>query len=116
MSDNFTELIFEDQSESEEKELDDLFKMLGMMYYDEHKTSTGSEYWWIIDKINMITGSDTKKCPYCGAEADDDALFCVMCGRALDGNESVNNVCPYCGNELSDGAVFCGMCGNKIGR
>lgn len=51
-----------------------------------------------------------KKCPNCGAQMDDDSLFCTECGKPIP----QGNVCPHCGASLNEGDVFCQCCGKKV--
>lgn len=51
-----------------------------------------------------------KKCPYCGAELNDDCLFCTECGKELPRGI----VCPHCGASVNDGNVFCTECGKRM--
>ena len=51
-----------------------------------------------------------KKCPNCGAQIDDNSLFCTECGKQIP----QGNVCPHCGASVSDGDAFCQSCGNKV--
>ena len=51
------------------------------------------------------------KCPKCGFENQNDAVFCEECGHKLD--EKLT--CPSCGAELREGAKFCVKCGAKVG-
>ena len=51
-----------------------------------------------------------KKCPFCGAELNDDCLFCTECGKELP----KGNACPHCGAQTNDGDAFCQNCGKKI--
>jgi predicted nucleic acid-binding Zn ribbon protein len=51
-----------------------------------------------------------KKCPYCGAQMNDDSLFCTECGKQIP--QGV--VCPHCGASLNEGDVFCQSCGKRI--
>ena len=53
-----------------------------------------------------------KKCPYCGAELNDECLFCTECGKELP----KGTVCPHCGASVNDGDVFCQNCGKRIGK
>ena len=51
-----------------------------------------------------------KKCNYCGAQIEDDNLFCTECGKPV----SQGRVCPHCGVGISDDDVFCSNCGKNI--
>lgn len=60
-----------------------------------------------------------KYCTHCGAELNDDAVFCVNCGKAVEnGQDSAPKIkyCTNCGNELKEGADFCVNCGCRVGR
>lgn len=49
-------------------------------------------------------------CKNCGTENPDESLFCIHCGKRLDGNK----VCPSCGATCPEEALFCNSCGRKI--
>lgn len=51
-----------------------------------------------------------KKCPHCGAELNDDNLFCTECGRELPKGV----VCPHCGASVNEGDAFCTECGKRV--
>ena len=51
-----------------------------------------------------------KKCPFCGAQVDDNSLFCTECGKQIP----QENVCPHCGASVSGGDAFCQNCGRNI--
>ena len=51
-----------------------------------------------------------KKCPYCGAQMNDDSLFCAECGKPFP----QSNVCPHCGASMNEGDTFCQNCGKKL--
>ena len=51
-----------------------------------------------------------KKCPFCGAQIDDNSLFCTECGKQIP----QGNVCPHCGASVSDGDAFCQSCGRNV--
>lgn len=59
-------------------------------------------------------------CKKCGAENDNDDIFCYQCGNKLDSdiitenNEGSEKKCPKCGHILSEGDLFCDECGTKI--
>ena len=51
-----------------------------------------------------------KKCPNCGAQVDDNSLFCTECGKQIP----QSNVCSHCGASVSNGDTFCQNCGNRV--
>ena len=51
-----------------------------------------------------------KKCPFCGAELNDDNLFCTECGKEL----SKGIVCQHCGASVNEGDAFCTECGKRV--
>ena len=53
-----------------------------------------------------------KKCPYCGAQMNDDCLFCTECGKPIP----QGSFCPHCGASMNVGAAFCQNCGKIFGR
>lgn len=53
-----------------------------------------------------------KQCKYCGAQVEDDNLFCTNCGKPI----LQDNECPHCGAKIYDGDVFCTSCGKEIGK
>lgn len=61
-----------------------------------------------------------KKCPYCGAELNDDCLFCTECGKRMDevpqatSSERTKPKCPHCGASMNEGDVFCTECGKNV--
>jgi len=59
-------------------------------------------------------------CTHCGAEINDDAVFCVNCGKAVErpANENSRKIkyCTYCGAELKDEADVCLSCGRRVER
>lgn len=61
-------------------------------------------------------GSFYKKCPKCGADVENEALFCGECGyrfEAQKNNSQPNTVqrCPVCGGDIESDSSFCGECG-----
>jgi predicted amidophosphoribosyltransferase len=51
-----------------------------------------------------------KKCPFCGAELNDDNLFCTECGKELPKGIE----CPHCGASVNEGDIFCTECGKRL--
>ena len=57
-----------------------------------------------------------KICEKCGAEFDDDFVFCPTCGGRLAAAVSFEEqelVCPECGTSIPAGFDFCPMCGTN---
>ncbi|MBO4320110.1 MAG: zinc ribbon domain-containing protein [Treponema sp.] len=52
-------------------------------------------------------------CRNCGIQADEDAIFCKICGVKLSERNN-NKYCFNCGSALDDDAIFCMYCGTKI--
>ena len=52
------------------------------------------------------------KCNKCGAEIEDDALYCRECGCKVKTDEKL--FCRDCGAELIKGSKFCSRCGAKV--
>lgn len=50
-------------------------------------------------------------CPNCGQENQEEAKFCLKCGKEVD----VPTKCPSCGKEILQGALFCSGCGGSVG-
>lgn len=50
------------------------------------------------------------KCNYCGSENNDDAVYCKVCGRRLDGMMS----CPKCKKLIDEDSEFCNYCGTSL--
>ena len=52
-------------------------------------------------------------CIHCGAEIDDDARFCLKCGKPIENDNGVNvKTCPKCGALMESDALFCTKCGH----
>lgn len=49
-------------------------------------------------------------CGSCGTENPDGAVFCMSCGKRLDGKK----ICPKCGKPCEEEAKFCPYCGASL--
>ena len=49
-------------------------------------------------------------CPSCGTENIEDAVYCMRCGRRLDGTAE----CPNCKKRIPAEAEFCIYCGKRV--
>lgn len=52
-----------------------------------------------------------RTCNNCGAQIDNDALFCTECGTK---QEPQKKICTQCGAEIDDDSIFCAECGTKL--
>ena len=50
-----------------------------------------------------------KKCPFCGAINDAEAMFCAQCGQPIS-----KMTCPHCSSEIDPDADFCEVCHHYI--
>ena len=51
-----------------------------------------------------------KKCQNCGAQVDDNSLFCTECGKQIP----QGNACSHCGAPVNSGDSFCQNCGKSL--
>ena len=72
----------------------------------------------IIDRARKnYQVKNMKKCPKCGAEASNEALFCGICGAKLveaPPPPAIPRTCPSCGAEIKPEMVYCPICGQRI--
>ncbi len=119
------------QISAENKTVWDSFTKLGQRYFElfgENPDDSLAEYVAAIrdsrQKIEEYEEQITKlkgltRCPNCGAEMRDAAVFCTACGTKLpepppeEELPTAGNICKSCGKELGDDAVFCPGCGTK---
>lgn len=52
------------------------------------------------------------ECKYCGTPNPEGAVFCMECGKRLDGMQ----VCPSCGKLVADEGKFCPFCGQRLAQ
>ncbi len=108
-----------------EKQIMDLYTIVGKSYYERHKTDANAEEQQRITAINALFKQidDLKqqikeiegieKCPNCGADVPRDALFCNNCGSKII-KEAAGGHCANCGMPLAAGSMFCAHCGTKV--
>jgi DNA-directed RNA polymerase subunit RPC12/RpoP len=119
------------QISAENKIIWDNYTKLGQRYYElngENPDDCLAEYVEAIrnarQKIEEYEQQVTKlkgltRCPNCGAEMKDAAVFCTACGTKLpepppeEEQPAAGHACKNCGRELGDGTVFCPGCGTK---
>ena len=51
-----------------------------------------------------------KQCKHCGAQTENNSLFCPKCGKPIPQDKT----CSHCGATINDGDLFCTNCGVKL--
>lgn len=124
---NFKDVTkFKNNISGYEKQITELYTVVGKGYYERHKNDPATEDKINIDAINSLFKqiNDLKeqikeiegitKCPKCGADVPNDASFCNNCGCKIIKEAEGFKKCPNCGNNVSNNALFCVNCGYKI--
>lgn len=69
------------------------------------------------EQIRVLKG--VKKCPHCGGEVPQNAVFCGSCGRKVTEEELKEETgvrfCTVCGAKVEPDFAFCVNCGQKLG-
>ena len=73
-----------------------------LKYYEEYFGKTGEQ-----EDIKI----DFEVCKSCGAKNDEEAVFCLECGKAIK-----YKPCKQCGEPNKHEALFCTNCGNGFGE
>ena len=124
---NFTDVTkYKNTISDYEKQIIALYTVVGKDYYERHKNDPNTEDKKNIDAIsslfNQISELKQKikelegvtKCPNCGNDVPQDALFCNNCGCKISKEAQSNKKCPNCGSFVPQDAMFCNNCGCKI--
>jgi rRNA maturation endonuclease Nob1 len=120
------------QINSQEEVINAAYLQIGRDCYEQHKGDAGSPYaeqFRVINdalaqieqlrrEIQVIKG--VRRCPACGAEMSNEAVFCPSCGAksapvSVSGEAApAQKQCPGCGTVLAADAAFCPNCGTKV--
>ena len=124
---NFADITkFKNTISDYEKQIIALYTVVGKDYYERHKNDPNTEDKKNIDAIsslfNQISELKQKikelegvtKCPNCGNDVPQNALFCNNCGCKISKEAQSNKKCPNCGSFVPQDALFCNNCGCKI--
>lgn len=102
---------------------------LGAAYYERHKNEHHTEFEEKLEAIRAVYAeinqyqklvdevSTRKRCPACGAELMEGAVFCSLCGTRIP--EAANSpegqkVCPQCHAAVDPEDAFCSLCGADL--
>ena len=108
-----------------EKQIMDLYTIVGKAYYDRHKDDANAVERQRIMAINslfqQIDGLKQQikeiegltKCPNCGGDVPRDALFCNNCGSKIV-KETSGRHCSNCGMPIAADSMFCAHCGSRV--
>lgn len=110
-----------------EKQIVDLYTIIGKAYYENHKEDLEAEELQHIQAINALRTQikdlqekvkelkGVVKCPQCSADVKKEAQFCSNCGyRMVVASTELH--CSNCGAVVSEDIVFCSNCGTRIER
>lgn len=110
-----------------EKQIVDLYTIIGKAYYENHKEDLEAEELQHIQAINALRTQikdlqekvkelkGVVKCPQCSADVKKEAQFCSNCGyRMVVASTELH--CSNCGAVVSEDSVFCSNCGTRIER
>lgn len=125
--------------ESEKRQLDDLYKELGMKYYVTAGEAPAEQLAEIVGRIRAVCDkiADLEeqqrvirgqgKCPHCGKVVDSGVKFCSFCGGKVEEapaapaaeqpaaeQQPAGRVCVNCNQPLEADAAFCTSCGTKV--
>lgn len=53
-------------------------------------------------------------CSKCGAENEDNAIFCNVCGEKFNNSSQKDEKCPNCGANVQDSLNYCEKCGAQL--
>lgn len=114
------------------KKIEKLYASLGQRYYEAHRQDAAPEFPELMEELNALFDGIAQaedalrqlrqrgKCPNCGAETAQNALFCAVCGTKLPQPEPPTpagpKFCAVCGNPLAPGVRFCNACGNPVAQ
>ena len=123
---NFADVAKLNSSVSDlEKQIIDLYTIVGKAYYERHKDDANAEERQRIMAINALFKQiyDLKhqikeiegvvKCQNCGANVSRGTLFCNNCGSKII-EETSGRRCSNCGMPLAEDSMFCANCGTKV--
>ena len=114
------------QTSAAEKRIAELYSVIGLAYYENHKDDSEAESIQVISEINQLYAqieavqSEIKKikgfgkCPQCGADVPQGALFCSSCGYKMEVAVVEKRFCTSCGAQLAADSLFCTNCGTPV--
>ena len=79
-------------------------------YLRELQIRDNAAYYEVL-KVAGNRPTEKPKCPHCGAEHEETAMFCPTCGKRVS---KTPITCPDCGRVNDSTAMFCAGCGKKL--
>lgn len=113
----------------EEKKIKELCTQIGKLYVSKYKETPDDDFLTLVEEVKEAEAKITQykdriielkgagKCPNCGAEIANDAVFCSSCGTAVPKNapaEPEGAFCSACGAKVRPGSRFCTSCGTPM--
>ena len=131
---NFTDTTRLNAEISEKRrKLPGIYEAVGRAYYERHKNDLNAEERDKIQEINTTFAEIARleeeirqirgitKCPVCGTDNANDAVFCSACGNRIDKISSpvtaveINERrCPNCNAIAKKDNLFCNYCGTRL--
>lgn len=120
------------QISEEEKKINDMYLQIGKLYVERYAMNNADmDINSCIETIKASHASienckkmiedlkGVEKCPSCGAEVENDALFCPLCGATVKVIEApqqmpAGKICPACNAQVPEDSKFCTSCGHAF--
>ena len=115
------------------RKIEKLYSSLGQAYFEAHKNDPAPEQPALMEELNKLSAAIAQaekelnemknrgKCPNCGAEVPQGALFCPVCGTkqpqpqpAAPAPAPAQKFCPGCGAQVNATNKFCNLCGTPL--
>lgn len=115
----------------EERIIQDLYRRIGEQYFQLHQDDAEEALASLVGEIvqakerigqynqQIAQINGIQKCPSCGADVPDNALFCNSCGARMPAKPAPaapadGIVCSNCGSQVPAGQKFCSQCGTPV--
>lgn len=128
---------FSSMISDEERKMNNTYMQIGKEYVQKYGEEPAEEFKELVDLLkeseskikeyqeNIKVLKGVTNCPECGAEVQNESLFCPKCGtkmpqvevvaeEAEETEEAVPKFCSKCGAAISAGSRFCVSCGNPV--
>ncbi len=112
----------------DEKKVNQLYYQIGKLYLANHPEDYGEDYAQFVSQIVEINArieanrkmiqklKGVKQCPTCGADVEQNAMFCSNCGGEMPREENGERLvkCVSCNQFVAANVRFCTFCGSPM--